>query len=86
MKDHPNIIKIVDFYQDERYFYIVSELCTGGELFDKIIEAKFMNEKKAAELLKQVLGAIYYCHSHKIVHRSIKNQIKNSMKKFFVEN
>ena len=38
--DHPNILKIYEFYQDERSFYIVSELCSGGELFDKIIEKK----------------------------------------------
>ena len=35
-KDHPNIMKIFEFYQDNAYFYIVSELCTGGELFDRI--------------------------------------------------
>lgn len=68
-KDHPNIIKIFEFYQDQNYFYIVTELCTGGELFDKIVETKFMSEKKAAEIMKQVFSAIYYCHGHQIVHR-----------------
>ena len=34
--DHPNIIKIFEFYEDDRFFYIVTELCTGGELFEKI--------------------------------------------------
>lgn len=36
IKSHPNIIKIYEFYQDSKYFYIVSELCTGGELFEKL--------------------------------------------------
>jgi calcium-dependent protein kinase len=35
--DHPGIIKIYEFYQDQKYFYIVSDLCTGGELFDRIV-------------------------------------------------
>ena len=34
--DHPNIIKIFEFYEDDRFFYIVTELCTGGELFEKL--------------------------------------------------
>jgi len=38
--DHPNIIKIYEFYHDEKYFYIVTELCTGGELFKKIMKKK----------------------------------------------
>ena len=38
--DHPNILKIYEFYNETRYFYIVSELCTGGELFDKLVEEK----------------------------------------------
>ena len=33
---HPNIIKIHEFYQDDKFFYIVSELCKGGELFEKL--------------------------------------------------
>ena len=32
--DHPNILKVFEFFEDEKYFYIVIELCTGGELFD----------------------------------------------------
>jgi calcium-dependent protein kinase len=77
-KDHPNIIKIFEFYQDEGFFYIITELCTGGELFDKILEEKSFSEKKAAETFRQILSAVFYCHSHKIVHRFI-FQIFNSL-------
>lgn len=44
-------------------------LCTGGELFDKISEEQFFSEKDAANIMKQVLQAIYYCHSKNVVHR-----------------
>ncbi|KAM3134083.1 hypothetical protein pb186bvf_013809 [Paramecium bursaria] len=62
-EDHPNIIKIFEFYQDDRYFYIVTELCTGGELFEKIHEEGSFSEKKAAEIMKQqklFIGYIQY--------------------------
>lgn len=71
IQDHPNIIKIFEFYQDERYFYIVTELCNGGELFDKIIEERHFSEKRAAEIMQQVISAVFYCHSHNIVHRLV---------------
>lgn len=35
--DHPNILKVYEFYEDFHNFYIITELCTGGELFEKII-------------------------------------------------
>ncbi|CAD8185028.1 unnamed protein product [Paramecium octaurelia] len=70
--DHPNIIKIHEFYQDESFFYIVTELCTGGDLFDKLSQEGSLSEKKAAEIMKQILSAINYCHNEKIVHRDLK--------------
>ena len=37
--DHPNIVKFYETYVDYRYVHIVMELCKGGELFDRIVEA-----------------------------------------------
>jgi calcium-dependent protein kinase len=62
-------MKIYEFFQDDKYFYIVSELCTGGELFDKIVEVKSFDENLAADIMGQLLSAVTYCHSKKIVHR-----------------
>jgi len=36
--DHPNILKLFEFFQDQKRFFLVTELCNGGELFDKIAE------------------------------------------------
>ena len=36
--DHPNVLSIYEFYQDDQNFYIVTELCEGGELFDFLVE------------------------------------------------
>jgi calcium-dependent protein kinase len=42
--DHPNIIRIFEFFEDDRHFHLVTELCTGGELFDFVIERKKLTE------------------------------------------
>ena len=75
--NHDNIIKLVDVFEDERYLHLVTELCTGGELFDRIID-KFESEEghfaefEAAKLVNDVMDAIKYCHSLGIVHRDLK--------------
>ncbi|CAD8184760.1 unnamed protein product [Paramecium octaurelia] len=70
--DHPNIIRIYEFYQDIKNIYIVTELCTGGELFDKIQDQQVFSERRAAGTMKQILSAVNYLHKSKIVHRDLK--------------
>ncbi len=70
--NHPNIMNIYEFYDDVKHFYIVSELCPGGELFEQISERGQFTEKEAAHLLKQIISAIIYSHSNNIVHRDLK--------------
>jgi calcium-dependent protein kinase len=70
---HPHIIELVEVYEDERYLHLVTELCTGGELFDRIIaktqspEGHF-SEHDAAVLVRDILDAIRYCHDEKGNH------------------
>lgn len=75
---HPNIIELIDVFEDSKYLHLVTELCTGGELFDRIIaktqsaEGHF-SEHDAACLVHDILDAIAYCHDVKgIVHRDLK--------------
>ena len=70
--DHPNIIKILEYYVDKNYHYIITELVTGGELYESIIKCPKFNEKKVGYIMKQLLSALHYLHSKGIVHRDIK--------------
>ncbi|EEA06439.1 calcium-dependent protein kinase, putative [Cryptosporidium muris RN66] len=70
--DHPNIVKLYETYQDHKNIYLVLEFCSGGELFDRIIQQGNFDEAYAAYLMRQILSAIFYCHEHGIVHRDLK--------------
>jgi calcium-dependent protein kinase len=69
---HPNIMHIYEFYEDKVNYYIVSELCKGGELFEIITEKGYFRESEASPLMHQLMSAICYCHQNKIVHRDLK--------------
>ena len=70
--DHPNIVKIVEFYVTKQAYFIITELCSGGELFDKIMEKEKLDEEHASYIMFQVLSAILFCHNKNIVHRDLK--------------
>lgn len=76
--DHPSIIKLIDVYEDDQYIYLVQELCTGGELFDRIIKRTDKGEggyteKQAALIMRSILRGISYIHTHhNICHRDLK--------------
>ena len=70
--DHPHIVKLYELYEDQKNYYLVTEYCNGGELFDRIKKLNFFTEKKAADTMKQILSAVVYCHTHSIVHRDLK--------------
>ncbi len=50
--DHPHILKVLDFFDENDFVYIVTELCTGGELFDKICKEGKISEKKSAYIMR----------------------------------
>lgn len=69
---HKNIVTIKGAYEDPLYVHIVMELCSGGELFDRIIQRGHYTERKAAELTKIIVGVVEACHSLGVMHRDLK--------------
>jgi calcium-dependent protein kinase len=70
--DHPNIIRLFESFEDHRNIYLVMELSTGGELFDRIIDAGHFTEAQAACVMQHMFRAIYYMHENHICHRDLK--------------
>ena len=70
--DHANIINYYETYEDDRFVYLVMELCTGGELVDGCNKAGRFDEKKAAQIMHDLLSALNHVHMQGIIHRDIK--------------
>ena len=70
--DHPNIIKLYEVFQDEKYIHIVMEFCSGGELFDRLEKKGRYSEKEAANLMYKLFHAINHMHTSNISHRDLK--------------
>ena len=70
--DHPNILKIFEFYSYKDTYSIVTELCSGGQLYHEIIDKGPFDETYSAYVIYQILSAINYCHSMKVIHRDLK--------------
>ncbi|CAN6894270.1 unnamed protein product [Brassica oleracea] len=69
---HPNVISIKGAYEDAVAVHLVMELCSGGELFDRIIQRGHYTERKAAELARTIVGVLETCHSLGVMHRDLK--------------
>ncbi|XP_030632789.1 calcium/calmodulin-dependent protein kinase IGa [Chanos chanos] len=69
---HENVVGLEDFYETRTHYYLVMELVSGGELFDRIIDRGVYTEKDASRVIRQVLEAVSYLHKNSIVHRDLK--------------
>lgn len=70
--NHQNCVHLYEMYETPKKIYMVLELLTGGELFDRIVAKGSYSEKEASELIRAITGAIKYLHDIGITHRDLK--------------
>ena len=70
--DHPNIMKLYEFFEDNENCYMVSEFCDQGDLLQKLDKLNYMNEIVVKFLMEQIFIAIAYLHSRGVIHGDIK--------------
>ena len=71
--DHPNIVRLFEVFEDDKNFYLIMELCQGGNLLSRMTKNRY-KEKAAATLMEQIISAVTYCHEKGICHRDLKPQ------------
>jgi calcium-dependent protein kinase len=65
--DHPNIVKAFETFDYKNRLFLVLELCSGGDLYQR----DPYTESQAARITKSLLSAVSYLHEHQIVHRDL---------------
>jgi calcium-dependent protein kinase len=50
--DHANILKLYEFFEDHKRFFLVTELSTGKDLYERIQDQEYFSEKDAANYTK----------------------------------
>ncbi|KAJ7278978.1 CAMK/CAMKL/Kin4 protein kinase [Mycena rebaudengoi] len=69
---HPNIVRLYDVIETDKYIGIIIEYASGGELFDHILAHRYLRERDASKLFSQLVSGVWYIHQKKIVHRDLK--------------
>jgi len=70
--EHKHCVRLFEIYETSSKLYMVMEILTGGELFDRIVAKGSYSEKEAADVVKTVAEALKYLHANGIVHRDLK--------------
>ncbi|KAK5992694.1 Serine/threonine-protein kinase ppk1 [Cladobotryum mycophilum] len=69
---HPNIVRLIDMVETDRYIGIILEYASGGELFDYILNHRYLKDNSARRLFSQLISGVGYLHKKGIVHRDLK--------------
>ncbi|CAF3066330.1 unnamed protein product [Rotaria sp. Silwood2] len=69
---HRNIVELLNYFYDDKYVYLILELCSHGDLEHYLKEKKTLCESETQTIVKQVVDGLVYLHNHRIIHRDIK--------------
>lgn len=70
--DHPNILRIHEYFESENNYYIITEICSGKSLNKLILEHGRLSERDAIMIFRQIIVSLNYIHSKGVSHRDIK--------------
>lgn len=70
--DHPNIVRLHEMVETDRTMGIVLEYAPNGELFNFILNSRFLKDENAKRLFAQLVSAVGYLHRMGIIHRDLK--------------
>ena len=70
--DHQNIVRVVEIVEEVSKLCIITELCAGGELFERILLAESFDEFKASRIMYQILSGLIHIHKNGFIHRDLK--------------
>ncbi|KAF2177651.1 Pkinase-domain-containing protein [Zopfia rhizophila CBS 207.26] len=70
--EHPNIVRLHEMVETERHIGIILEYASGGELFDYILNHRYLKDGAARRLFAQLISGVGYLHKKGIVHRDLK--------------
>ncbi|KAF0038669.1 hormonally up-regulated neu tumor-associated kinase homolog A [Scophthalmus maximus] len=69
---HPNITQLLDILETENSYYLVMELCPGGNLMNRIYDKKRLDERETQKYIRQLVLAVEHLHRAGVVHRDLK--------------
>ncbi|KAI3492427.1 hypothetical protein L1887_42931 [Cichorium endivia] len=72
LSGHPGVVTLKAVYEDAKSFHLVMELCSGGRLLDQMWKDGLFSEQKAANLIKELMLVLKYCHDMGVIHRDVK--------------
>ncbi|KAL4661026.1 hormonally up-regulated neu tumor-associated kinase-like [Arapaima gigas] len=72
MVRHPNVVQLYETLETENSYYMVMELCVGGDLMDRLCERQRLGEREVRRYTRQILSAVEHLHRHGVVHRDLK--------------
>ncbi|PWA92641.1 Protein kinase, ATP binding site-containing protein [Artemisia annua] len=72
LSGHPGVVTLKAVYEDAQHFHLVMELCSGGRLLDQMRKDGVFSEQKTANLIKELMLVLKFCHEMGVIHRDVK--------------